>query len=303
MSNIRIISLLEGILGKGRINNDEVSFTCPYCNHHKKKLSINIISQKWQCWVCGKKGRKIYSIFKKLGTSSDKIKKYYNLVGDAIPMQKLTEEKVLGLPDEFIPILEGNKNSPDFRNAFRYIMKRGFSKYDILRYNIGYCEDGPYSGMIIIPSYDCEGQLNYFTGRSFYKTDFKHKNPQVSKDIIGFDLLIDWNNPITIVEGPIDAMTVDNNSIPLFGKLISNELKKKIIENRTKRINIVLDDDAKSDAIKHSEYFMGYGISVHLIDMPGKDPNELGRDTINKIIEESKPLSFEKIMEYKLYEN
>ena len=303
MSNIRIISLLEGVLGRGKINNDEVSFNCPYCNHHKKKLSINIISQKWQCWVCGKKGRKIYSIFKKVNTSPEKIKKYYDLVGDAIPTQKLTSEKILGLPNEFIPILEGNKNSPDFRNAFRYIMKRGFSKYDILRYNIGYCEDGPYSGMIIIPSYDCDGELNYFTGRSFYDTDFKHKNPQVSKDIIGFDLLINWNKPITIVEGPIDAMTVDNNSIPLFGKLMSSELKKKIVEKRVGRINIVLDDDAKSDAIRLSEYFIGHGIDVHLVDMPGKDPNELGREEINRLIDSTKPLSFEKIMEYKLYEN
>ena len=303
MSNIRIISLLEGVLGRGKINNDEVSFNCPYCNHHKKKLSINIISQKWQCWVCGKKGRRVYSIFKKVNASPEKIKKYYDLVGDAIPTQKLTSEKILGLPNEFIPILEGNKNSPDFRNAFRYIMKRGFSKYDILRYNIGYCEDGPYSGMIIIPSYDCDGELNYFTGRSFYDTDFKHKNPQVSKDIIGFDLLINWNKPITIVEGPIDAMTVDNNSIPLFGKLMSSELKKKIVEKRVGRINIVLDDDAKSDAIRLSEYFIGHGIDVHLVDMPGKDPNELGREEINRLIDSTKPLSFEKIMEYKLYEN
>ena len=303
MSNIRIISLLEGVLGKGRINNDEVSFNCPYCNHHKKKLSINIISQKWQCWVCGKKGRRIYSIFKKVGASSEKIKKYYNLVGDAIPNEKLTLEKVLDLPNEFIPILEGNKNSPDFRNAFRYIMKRGFSKYDILRYNMGYCEDGPYSGMIIIPSYDCDGELNYFTGRSFYNTDFKHKNPQVSKNIIGFDLLIDWTKPITIVEGPMDAMTVDNNTIPLFGKLMSSELKKKIVEKRVSRINIVLDDDAKADAIKHAEYFMGHGIEVCVVNMPGKDPNELGRKKINDMINNTKPVSFIEIMEYKLYEN
>jgi len=303
MSNFRVISLLEGILGNGHVNNDEVSFKCPYCSHHKKKLSINIISQKWQCWVCGKKGRKLYSIFKKVGASQDKIKKYYNLVGDAIPTAKQTASTIVGLPNEYIPIIEGNRNSPDFRNAFRYIMKRGFSKYDILRYNIGYCEDGPYSGMIIIPSYDHNGELNYFTGRSFYDTSFKHKNPQVSKDIIGFELLVDWSSPLTIVEGPIDAMTVNNNAIPLFGKLISNELRKKIIEKNVKKINIVLDDDAKVDAIRHAEYFMGCGVDVRLVEMPGKDPNELGRKKINEIIENTDSLTFAKIMEYKLYEN
>ena len=300
MSNIRIISLLEGVLGKGRINNDEVSFNCPYCNHHKKKLSINIISQKWQCWVCGKKGRKIYSIFKKVGASSDKIKKYYNLVGDAIPMQKLTTEKILGLPDEFIPILEGNKNSPDFRNAFRYIMKRGFSKYDILRYNIGYCEDGPYSGMIIIPSYNGDGELNYFTGRSFYNTDFKHKNPQVSKDIIGFELLINWKKPITIVEGAFDAIAVKRNSIPLFGKLILDKLKLKILESGIKRVNIALDKDAHKNALSMAEYFHANGIDVHFLELPEKDPSELGFRAVHDIIEKVERLTTQKLLEYKI---
>ncbi len=95
------------------------------------------------------------------------------------------QQTFLALPLEYIPILEGNMRSPDFRNAVSYLKKRGIEKYDILRHSIGYCESGEYGGMIIIPSYDSSGELNYFTARSFYDTDFKHKNPKVSKDIIG----------------------------------------------------------------------------------------------------------------------
>ena len=41
---------------------------------------------------------------------------------------------------------------------------------DILKYNIGYCDDGLYSNRIIIPSYDSDGQLNFFVGRAFFNS-------------------------------------------------------------------------------------------------------------------------------------
>ena len=41
---------------------------------------------------------------------------------------------------------------------------------DILKHNIGYCDEGKYSNRIIIPSYDSDGQLNFFVGRDFYKS-------------------------------------------------------------------------------------------------------------------------------------
>ena len=154
--------------------------------------------------------------------------------------------------------------------------------------------------MVIIPSYDSDGVVNYFVSRAFYETDYKHKNPNVSKDIVGFDMLIDWKKDINLVEGAFDAIATGDNTIPLFGKILPDNLSKKIIENKVKRINLILDSDAKKAAIKHSEYFMGNGIDVHLIDLPGKDPSDLGKDVVNKLIEESEKLTFGKIMEYKI---
>ena len=74
----------------------------------------------------------------------------------------------------------------------KYIKNRGITNKDIIKYNIGYCEDGEYRNRIIIPSYDSNGNLNYFVGRDFYDSKLKYKNPKVSKDIIGFDLFINW---------------------------------------------------------------------------------------------------------------
>ena len=194
----------------------------------------------------------------------------------------------------------GKSEDPLYKNAIHYLKKRGLTKIDILRHNIGYAESGEYNGMIIIPSYDDEGIVNYFVSRAFYDTDYKHKNPKVSKDIVGFDLLINWDEPVNIVEGAFDAIATGENSIPLFGKILPDSLRKKIIEKKVKRINIILDNDALASAIKHSEFFMGYGIDVHLIYLPDKDPSDLGKDIVNDMISKSEKLTFGKIMEYKI---
>ena len=47
---------------------------------------------------------------------------------------------------------------------------------------------------------------------------------------------------------------------------------------------------------------MGYGIDVHLIDLPDKDPSELGKECVKELLDNSKKLTFSKIMEYKINE-
>ena len=54
--------------------------------------------------------------------------------------------------------------------------------------------------MIIIPTYDKDGRLNYFTARSFEKNSYiKYKNPPVSRNIIPNEHLINWRLPIIIM--------------------------------------------------------------------------------------------------------
>lgn len=304
MIKVQIKKLLESVLGKGHDKNQgDVWFHCPYCHHPKPKLSVNTINQKWQCWVCGKKGRKLVNILKSIGASYQKIKDLGKLVGEIDTRAFKKTHENLCLPLEYIPILSGNMKSPDYRNAVKYLKSRGIKKYDILRYSIGYCESGEYGGMIIIPSYDANGELNFFTARSFYDVDFKHKNPQVSKDIIGYDLLVNWNEPVNIVEGPFDALAIGENAIPLFGKLIQNKLKHKILQSKLPRINLLLDADARAKALEHAEYFMNNNIIVHLIELADSDPSELGKSKILEMIKASEPLTFSRLMGYKLYAN
>ena len=154
--------------------------------------------------------------------------------------------------------------------------------------------------MVIIPSYDKEGILNYFVGRSYYDTTFKHKNPKVSKDIIGLELLINWNKSINICEGVFDAMTIGENTIPIFGKFLPKKLKLKIKEKNVKKVNIILDNDARKEALELCEYLMAENIDVRLVDVPeNSDPNEMGKEKIKNLIKNTPPLDFAKIVEIK----
>jgi len=279
-----LLSLLEAVLGRSKkTSGNNVSFRCPLCNHYKHKLEIDLNTQYWHCWVCNAKGRKLYTLFKKINATVSQLKDLGKLSGTYIPVKNTIIEHV-SLPPEFKLILNGNKNNPEFRNALMYLKNRGVSREDIVRYGIGYCETGSYAKMIIIPSYNIDGELNFFTGRSYYKdSTFKHKNPKVSKDIIGFELFINWNQPITIVEGVFDAIAVKRNAIPLFGKIILDNLKKKIIEKQVKNIYIALDTDARSKALDICQYFIDNGINVHLMELGEKDPSEIGyKDMLQK---------------------
>ena len=287
-----LISLLETVLGRSKkTSGNNVSFKCPLCNHYKHKLEVDLSTQFWHCWVCNAKGRKLYTLFKKINASITQIKDLSKETDSYIPIKQEVNTHV-SLPSEFQHILNGNKNNPEFRNALMYLKNRGITRQDIVRYNIGYCETGPYAKMVIIPSYDEEGILNFFTGRSYYKdSSFKHKNPKVSKDIIGFDLFINWNEPITIVEGAFDAIAVKRNAIPLFGKIILDKLKKKIIEQKVTDVYISLDTDARSKALDICQYFMDNGINVYLVELGDKDPSDLGYKKVLQMQSDTSPIS------------
>ena len=158
--------------------------------------------------------------------------------------------------------------SPEYRNAIHYLKGRGIGIHDILKYRIGYCRKGLYKGKIIIPSHDANGSLNYFVARAYYSKDkYKHKTPPASKDIVGFELHINWNMPIILVEGAFDAITIKRNAIPLFGKTISNTLKRRIVEKGVRKIYICLDLDARKQALETAQYFIANGLDVYFVDI------------------------------------
>lgn len=309
MKNIKLLQLLESVLGKGKpTSGDNIAFFSPFVSHYKPKLEININPSRdgenpWHCWISDKKGRSITSLFKQLNLGKEKFEQLEKILN--ITRYKTfdtTQDRVISLqlPTEYKPLWI-KKTSPDYKNAIHYLLSRGITIFDIIKYRIGYCESGEYAGKIIIPSYNNTGQLNYFVSRAFYKADSqKHKNPKVSKDIIGFEMFINWSEPIILCEGAFDAIAVKRNAIPLFGKIIQPTLQKKIIEERVRDIYLCLDADALRNAIQIAERFMAEGLNVYFVELRDKDPSELGFYAINEILQNTDVLTFERLMQLKM---
>ena len=300
-----VINVLDSALGVGSsMKGNEQAHHCPFCHHHKKKLQINLDSQYWHCWVCDSKGRSIQALLYKLNLDRNEISKIHSIYGEYKPKrnEKEVERIILRLPKEFKSLYHKPKSiNPIYNQAVGYIKRRNISMDEVLKYNIGYCEDGLYSGRVIIPSYSEEGELNYFVARSFYEDEkMKYKNPPVSRNVIVFDNQIDWSEPITLVEGVFDSFAVKRNVIPILGKFIPRTLKDKITEKQVTEIKILLDSDAIEDSTNHTNYFIKNGIKVTNIIPEEMDAGDMGFDKVNELLKEAKETGWDDLILSKL---
>ena len=130
----------------------------------------------------------------------------------------------------------------------------------------------------------------------------KYKNPPISKDIVGFDLYINWNEPLILCEGVFDAISIKRNAIPLFGKTISKTLSTHIIEKKTKHIVIALDNDAFNQSIEMISKFLDMGVEVNFVKLQdNQDPGELGYIKMSEKINNSEAIGFKELMRMKIY--
>jgi len=307
MVNQLLVTLVNSVLGSGKATaRNNYAYHCPFCHHHKPKLEVNLTENRegknpWHCWACNVRGTTIYNLFKQLKVDGNKFTELKSLVKTSKSIKETQIISSVSLPDEFISLSTGNLNDITAKHALAYLKKRHISKYDILKYNIGYCKSGLYNNMIIIPTYDEDGRLNYFTARSFEKDPYvKYRNPSASRDIIPNEHLINWKLPIVICEGLFDAIAIKRNAIPLLGKNIQSSLMKKIVTSLVDKIYIALDRDAMKQALQFCEMLLAEGKEVYLVDLQDKDPSEMGFKNFTKLIQNTVPLTYYNLMERKL---
>ena len=192
--------------------------------------------------------------------------------------QQTEEEQIkIHLPYEFTSLQYDTEKTRSSKAAFNYLRNRNIFSYDIERYNIGYCESGDYANRIIVPSYDCDNNLNYFIARDFTGTAYlRYKNPPVSKDVVVFENQIDFSEPLIFCEGVFDAMAIRRNAIPLLGKNIPSKLKTKLVEHGVSEVCIVLDNDAFKNALQISETLMNENVKLDLLKWEMKMRRTLG---------------------------
>ena len=276
----KILALLVSFLGEwGKESGVWRSFNCPCCAEENmgvpdEKYNLEVVVDAdspggggFHCWRCGEssdmKGR-LVKLFK-MYAPSDTTNEFIRIIQDRRDSMKfetsfntdnmsIQVDDLVVLPKDFAPVRPNEEKS---RDAYEYLIKRGLNDRIIHEYHIGFvgsdAEDKTMRNRIVFPSYDMFDTLNYWTSRDYTgKNKQKSKNPKTSKHHITFNEgLINWYEPVTIVEGPFDHV-VTPNSIPLLGKVMNEDSSvfKSITERCRSFVRIFLDDDARKDALK-----------------------------------------------------
>lgn len=300
-----ILSFLSKILGNYKqYANGETYFVCPFCHNKKQKFAVNLQNLKWHCWHCTARGTSLLTLCKRLDVSKEDIKELRGLIDpDEIKKYSAFNKETfatLRLPPEYKPLWEPQPTIK-YRHALNYVLKRGITPIDILRHRIGYCEDGLYMNRIIVPSYDENNELNYFTGRNFYdEPQMKYKNPHTSKNVVVFENQINWNLPLVLCEGMFDAFSIKVNAIPMLGKTLPSKLEQKILQHQVKDIYIFLDPDAKKEAYKLDQKLQKYGINVKNVFLSEGDAGSMNRTEVWNQIHEAATTTFKDFISSRL---
>jgi len=319
--NEEVISIIEKAVdseAKRQGHQGDYGLSCPFCNHpeSKKKLWINFDADSdkhgwWQCWVCGESGKSLFTLLKKTNAPKRLFKRLEKYVDSPSGGKKdYTKEDEgedqtpsVSLPEEYKPLWK-DQSDVVYRHAVNRLKDRGLSYGDVVKHEIGYCRSGDYEKRIIIPSYDRSGGLNYFVGRAIWSSQFlKYKNPSAPRDsIVPFGSMVNWREPVTLVEGPFDAIACRRNAVPLLGNNLPESLACRLIEADTEEIRVALDADMKSVALEIAERFLGEDFTVKLIELPeGKDPGDLGFEGMTERIKQAEPLGHGDLISHKLW--
>ena len=130
-------------------------FYSPFVSHYKPKLQINIVSQKWHCWVSNQGGHNLFQLLKQVNADRSLFKELSDAVGSTYYSTKKKDEKqiVLNLPKEAKPLWNGG-DSVQKQHALIFLYNRGVSDSDILKYNLVNLNDENFDFIFYIAGVD-----------------------------------------------------------------------------------------------------------------------------------------------------
>ena len=283
----KIYDILTVVLGESKQGGYvsgcmQYQWNCPNCAAEKGgvdgkyNLETSFTLGKFHCWACDTKGNLSYLIGKYGGSKllkeyQEEIKainesKLYDLSSFMDNLNGNVQEngKILKLPKTFTKIDISNLKNKKLKE---YLNKRKITQDIIDRFNIGYTqwdnEEPSLRSRIVIPSYDCNGFLNYWVSRDFtgYDKRIKYKNCEADKKEIVFqDSLINYNADIVLVEGAIDCLFFPN-TVALLGKFLlkDSEIFRSLYHKANANIIICLDGDTTEEETKRIYNMLNVG--------------------------------------------
>lgn len=287
------IQFIEKVFGEGKLSNGglNISVVCPVCvskkgfGYSKKKLVIRTDNFVSHCWVCNTKSKNLIPWIKKW--HPEYLNEYITNFLKAEQLTDIDADEIkkkntfVCLPTNYKFLLF--EETLEAKRAKNYLFSRGISlEKDFWYWKFGIAPNNKeLSGRVIIPSFDANGNLNYWTARSYDRKVWpKYLNSQIPRESVIFnEINIDWSKPLTLVEGPFDLLKCNTNATCLLGSSFSPDylLFRRIVEHETPVV-LALDEDAKQKALEISKLLNEYGVPVRILNVP-KEKGDVGAMT------------------------
>jgi DNA primase len=259
------------------------AFRCPDCKESKKqKFIVRIDTGQYHCWVCDARGASIAKVLRKL--SPEVAARWEGVSGSHQRrfVDEVIEAPKVELPIGFRLLAEClDSRDPDTRACINYVHERGLGLREMWYFRLGFIRRGRLARRVIMPSFDSEGKLNYWTARAIDKDVIgKYVNPSIPRgEFIFNELNLDWRQEMTLVEGPFDLTKCDSNATAILGSNMSRKsaLFQAIARNRTPVI-LALDSDMPEKQHKWAKALSEFDVPVKVLDLGGnKDVGEMTR--------------------------
>jgi hypothetical protein len=298
-------AFIASVFGSIRPSRDglNVAIRCPRpeCDStrdpSKHKLVIHVERQCLHCWVCGFKARSLMPLL--LRHASHEAAATYRerfLAGRVLSASESAVCPVLRLPDGFRLLACASSGDAVAQRALRYVQdRRGLDRRMLWRFRPGVCDDPDWCGRVIMPSFDAQGALSFFTGRLFEGRGVSYKNCEADKGSVVFnEINVDWSARLVLCEGPFDLVKCGENAAPLLGSSLPEEgaLMDSILVNRTP-VALALDADMRIRAQALGRRLSEYGIDVVMVDLGDRhDPGEMNPAEFRDRLAAARPWSW-----------
>lgn len=326
-----IVTLLGQKLGEAKKTQTpgEWRFDCPKCRDGRYKFYFNSITLAHHCFACNY-APGFRQLIADLGIT------YGGITPTTPSMSELEKQlasaytdvveqvPVISMPSEAIPAWDSHE-------AMMYLQGR-MAVEDIHRYGVHYCATGFYRHRVIFPV-QFLGQPRGFVARTLVcewcaqptaiiqsrwcceehkslslaqphlkKLTLKYLYPQgmtKSRILWNFDVASRYRR-IIVTEGIFDALHVGEDAVATFGKSLSETQRKLLLTAGVEEIVFFWDRDAHADMRAAAERIYTVVDTKIVFSEEDKDPGDMLRTKIRRMIDSAVPWDFRRSMEARL---
>lgn len=215
---------------------------CPFHNDTRPSFGISIVSGAWRCFGCEQRGRKLDTLFSKLGKDVPMV--YRTLSGkDA----KVVTEAIVDyeIDDDWLEFLSAN---PKQALKSLHSMKKDLITLDTIKaYSIGFAKK---RGVVYFPILRGGSLIAYQERHPDWVERYRVKPPGTRREelLFGFDVAKEHGDAITLVEGATDVLMLYEagykSGVATCGSVFFDKQADIIVKNFTK-VLIIPDNDKK----------------------------------------------------------